>query len=229
MKKYLSLAFAVCGITLFLAMPGVSNATSLTPGSTITPGPGTNFPAADFGASILADTGTVTVVGSGAQPFTASVREIVVRDTVTGNIDFLYQFVNVGPNPSTYINAMSVDSYGTFTTDVGESTGYANLVSGSFTPLPVDGSINRGPTGQVITFNWASQINPAISPNLADGTEVIVVRTNAPTWQSGTMNFIDGSIGSTPGFAPAVPEPATLLLLGFGLVGLVGAGRKFKK
>ncbi|WP_367361272.1 PEP-CTERM sorting domain-containing protein [Syntrophus sp. (in: bacteria)] len=55
-----------------------------------------------------------------------------------------------------------------------------------------------------------------------DGTETIEV--NGFWTGKGAISHL-----SLLGTSTAVPEPTTMLLLGLGLVGLAGVGRKFKK
>lgn len=46
---------------------------------------------------------------------------------------------------------------------------------------------------------------------------------------SSTLNAVDPPLGDGNGGTPAVPEPATMLLLGLGLIGVAGLTRKIKK
>ena len=46
-------------------------------------------------------------------------------------------------------------------------------------------------------------------------TDLLVIRTNSPTFTASTLSLIDGSTGGASSFAPAavVPEPASVGLL----------------
>jgi hypothetical protein len=77
--------------------------------------------------------------------------------------------------------------------------------------IPV--TVDRSSDGAVIGFNYPGGNN--ILPGQT--TAQLVVETDATNFGSGYLSATDGTSAFAQGFAPAVPDPATLGLLGSGL------------
>jgi hypothetical protein len=117
-----------------------------------------------------------------------------------GCLDFIYAVSNTGTDA---VQALSVSFFTGFLTNVG----FANnlVVGGGFTNIV---ATSIGSNFGVINFQFAPGV-----PN-GDSTQVLVVETNAQTWDAGSLSIQNAYNTTVPTFQPAVPEPASLLLLG---------------
>ena len=101
-----------------------------------------------------------------------------------------------------------------------------NNLSADSDPPPVANGINSSSEWLLITFNTLLNDKTAedILDALGDGSLRIGLHVQGIAPQGGSDSYVNGG-GSTP-----VPEPGTMMLLGSGLVGLAGWGRKkFRK
>jgi len=213
-----AMTYMFLGVALVL-MTASANATVLVPPS----GP---MPADLLGVGPFP--GVTTLIASTGGAFTSlggsvsgTYEAVVLSDPgnvfCAGCFDFEIQVViNTG---SDAIGRITASNFAGFSTDVG----YDPLFCGIFVcsaGTPVAPSTVDRTTADVIGFNFASGVTPG------NGTEILEIETNATSYTSGYVGIIDSIPTAVAGFAPAVPEPGSMFLLGLGLLSLAGLRKK---
>lgn len=167
-----------------------------------------------LGGTLIADTGVMPAVASGS--FSASVRETVVQEA-GGTLDFYYQFFNSAGSS----DALELDTnarFKGFTTDVAYLSGFDLLTLPGGTTRIAPSSVSRSFDGATVAFHYGF-----VLPGEAAYT--VVIKTNATSYESGTIALQDSKNVTVNGFAPG-PEPTSIALLGTCLFGLTFIVRK---
>jgi hypothetical protein len=192
----MALAFSVCAASAWAA-PLLPN-TSMAATPEVEP----------LGGSVVAGPLVTPLTGAA---FTATLTSTVYSgDTANpfpGGLTFVYVVHNDGTSVDA-IGRTTLNGFANFQTDAS----YSTLSSGT-----APATMNRSINGNVVGFSF---VGPPLGPAvLAPGTTsmTLVIQTDATAWTTDIGNVIDGSIASGRIYAPAVPEPATMMLLVAGL------------
>jgi hypothetical protein len=141
-----------------------------------------------------------------------------------GTLDFYYQVSNdassktsLGRESNTFF-----DEFGTF---VGFRTDGSTLTGAGFTSAATDmAPVTADRAAGVIGFSFDRAVTDKIPPGFS--SDVLIISTNATNWTMGNAEVLDGGSVTVAAFQPAnVPEPATMALLGGGLLALAGIRR----
>jgi len=214
--------FLALGACAALASP--ASATPLAPGTTVTPTTLASFKVGNPGADATPITSVTLDFKNGAGVTVATLREEVVKDAVTGKLDFLYQVTRTGGGDITGFSATGyhgvfTDVYQVQNVTLGSPGGVA-FNSGT-TPAATDTrSSLLADDGNTISFNLAGTL-PSTK-----ATYIQIVKTNSVAFNNtGTATLSPSGFSVTGVLAPVpVPEPGTLALwggVGAGLIGLL--------
>jgi hypothetical protein len=236
--KFRVLAVLVA-VLAFAAVP-TAHAATLSPG-----GGGPTTPPDSYtissSATVLASIQNQTINSSGGPTTTVggTYSTWVLRDPNNpfgaNDLTFVYQFNNTGgaPVPSgttpTAVERISVGDFGVPVVD-------AATQSGGTLPAGMTGTFNggtgvqasyvdRGPTGLPVGFAFPTGGSGG-AITVGSSSRLLIVATNATSFTTGTFAVIDSTtstnLGYQPTFPSGVPEPASVVMMGLGGLG-VGA------
>lgn len=225
------LTFGALALAALLVSAPSSQAAFITPSAPVTPGgPAVGVP--------LTTATPGTLLASMTSPFSFTTTAGTTAGNIlsavfmnpTGTLDFYYQVSN-SASSSTALSRESNTAFGAFLTQVafrmdGGSLGTI-FTNGTATAVPV--TADRDSSGSTVGFNFVPT-PPGTKIPPGQTSPVLVISTNATNYTAGNAEVLDGGSATVAAFQPAaatgVPEPATFVLLGFGLIGFAGV-RKF--